>query len=117
MFYSIIDAILYIINSICFIGLPLWFALYVVGYILQIKKVPKTSLIMPLVLIFSNMGIMHFYLENNYVSDLNDLFVIAMIINFILIPSIYFIKFNGKYHLYNVPLLLIFVLIIGYLYI
>ena len=99
----------------CFAMLPVWFLICITGYILQINKCPKTSLIMPLSLLITLFTLLNYSLTARSLYD-DMIFGIVMVACLGTLIGIYLCKKRYKHHLYFALFLFILFSIMTYIY-
>lgn len=113
---NLISFIQYLFLTICFIFIPAWFFIFLTAYILEVKNVLKNTLLIPLSLLFIQLGLWHFYFNGNRIYELDLVFMTIALLAIVLIALTYIDKHSFKVHLYFIPFILEVVWILIYLY-
>jgi len=98
----------------CFMLLPIWFISCIIGYILQIRKCPKTTLVMPVSILLILFALINFYYCAKFYEDGN--FLKNLIYSSLCLIIIYLFKNRYSHHLYFVLSLFILFSFVKYIY-
>ena len=112
---QVIQFIQYVILTICFIFIPAWFFIFVIGYILEVMKKLNNTFLLPMALMLTQLGLWHFYFQNRLYT-LDILFMCLSLFNLAIITLILFNKNKNKVHFYLIPFFLEIFWVILYLY-
>lgn len=125
---GLLEIITHLLSLLIFALIPLWLIMFVAGYICQIKKIKKTSSLMPLSLFFSQAGLLYFYYETHKliffnrftepypVESFQNPFLVILGASFAITALLVYIENDKKYHFYLIPLFLLFGWVLLYLY-